>query len=85
MVAKEFQAVVLAAGHGTRITDLVGNRPKCLIPIGPFPLIFYPLKMLVSSGFTGELIIPKKRIKRKYNMKLLTCRSNYHRIGVSKK
>jgi translation initiation factor eIF-2B subunit gamma len=56
MVAKEFQAVVLAAGHGTRFTDLVGNRPKCLIPVGPYPLIYYPLSSLAKYGFSGECI-----------------------------
>lgn len=54
MVAQEFQAVVLAAGHGTRFTDLVGNRPKCLLPIGPFPLIYYPLQLLHKYGFQGK-------------------------------
>lgn len=54
MVAQEFQAVVLAAGHGTRFPDLVGNRPKCLLPIGPFPLIYYPLQLLHKYGFQGK-------------------------------
>lgn len=54
MVAAELQAVVLAAGHGTRFTDLVGNRPKCLLPVGSFPLIFYPLKLLQKYGFEGK-------------------------------
>lgn len=56
MGAKEFQAVVLAAGHGTRFTDLVGNRPKCLLPVGPNPLIFYPLQLLQKYGFEGKKI-----------------------------
>lgn len=63
MVAREFQAVVLAAGHGTRFTDLVGNRPKCLIPIGPYPLIFYPLNLLEKYGFSGEFLL-KTEIRR---------------------
>lgn len=54
MVAREFQAVVLAAGHGSRVTDLVGNRPKCLLPVGPFPLIFYPLQLLQKYKFEGK-------------------------------
>lgn len=54
MVAQEFQAVVLAAGHGTRFTDLIGSRPKCLLPIGPFPLIYYPLQLLQKYGFQGK-------------------------------
>ena len=54
MVAREFQAVVLAAGHGSRVTDLIGNRSKCLLPIGPFPLIFYPLQLLQKYKFEGK-------------------------------
>lgn len=59
MVAREFQAVVLAAGHGTRFTDLVGTRPKCLLPVGPHPLIFYPLQLLQKYGFDGKITLIK--------------------------
>lgn len=55
-MVREFQAVVFAAGHGTRFTDLVGNRPKCLLPLGPFPLIFYPLQLLQKYGFEGNFV-----------------------------
>ena len=54
----EFQAVVLAAGIGTRFRDLVGNRPKCLLQVGPYPMIFYPLNFAATYGFEGN----KKRI-----------------------
>lgn len=50
----EFQAVVLAGGRGTRLPELTGDRPKCLLPIGPFPLIWYPLQMLQKHGFQGN-------------------------------
>jgi translation initiation factor eIF-2B subunit gamma len=49
----EFQAVILAGGIGSRYRDLVGNRPKCLLPVGPYPLIFYPLNFLNTYGFQG--------------------------------
>lgn len=50
-----FQAVVLAGGPGSRIPDLVPNvKPKCILPIGPYPLIWYPLQMLQSHGFQGN-------------------------------
>lgn len=55
MVVLEFQAVVLAAGRGTRLPELTGDRPKCLLPIGPFPLLWYPLHMLQKHGFLGKL------------------------------
>lgn len=42
------------AGHGNRCNELVRNRVKCLMPVGPFPLIFYPLSLLQKHGFKGE-------------------------------
>lgn len=57
MVASEFQAIVLAAGNGSRMTELSGERPKCLLPIGPLPLIWYPLHMLQKHGFQGNIYL----------------------------
>lgn len=34
----EFQAIVFAGGRGSRYPDLIGDRPKCLLPIGPIPI-----------------------------------------------
>lgn len=57
MTRTEFQAVILAAGGGSRFPELTGDRPKCLLPIGPFPMIFYPLQMLQKHGFQEIIII----------------------------
>lgn len=57
MTRTEFQAVVLAAGRGSRFPDLIGDRPKCLLPIGPFPMIFYPLHMLQKHGFHEIIVV----------------------------
>lgn len=53
----EFQAVLLAGGRGTRFPELTGDKPKCLLPIGPFPLVFYPLQMLHRNGFQEVLVV----------------------------
>lgn len=53
----EFQAIVLAGGRGTRLPELVGERPKCLLPIGPFPMIFYPLYLLQKHGFQEIIVV----------------------------
>jgi CTP:molybdopterin cytidylyltransferase MocA len=51
----EFQAVVLAAGKGSRMNDLIRPQtPKCLLPIANKPLLWYPLQMLQAHGFAGE-------------------------------
>ena len=53
----EFQAVVLAGGKGSRMNELTrGKTPKCLLPIGNKPMVWFPLKMLESHGFAGEMI-----------------------------
>lgn len=58
MVATEFQAVVLAGGRGSRYNELTGGtHPKCLLPIGPFPMIFYPLHMLHRHGFQEIIVV----------------------------
>ena len=49
----ELQAVVLAGGVGTRMRELTKGRPKCLLPVGNRPILFYPLHSLVLASFTG--------------------------------
>lgn len=53
----EFQAVVLAAGKGSRIPEITAGKPKCLLPVGAKPLVWYPLHKLQSSGFTDVILI----------------------------
>lgn len=53
-VQAEFQVVVLAAGKGSRMLEITSGQPKCLLPIGPKPLIWYTLNKLQNSGFTGK-------------------------------
>lgn len=50
----EFQVIVLAAGKGSRITELTARKPKCLLPIGNRPMLYYPLKKIEESGFRGN-------------------------------
>jgi len=54
----EFQAVVLAGGKGSRMNELTrGKTPKCLLPIGNKPMVWFPLKMLESHGFAEAIVI----------------------------
>lgn len=57
MTQLEFQAIVLAGGRGTRFQELTGERLKCLLPIGPYPMIFYPLEMLQKHGFQEIIVV----------------------------
>lgn len=49
----EFQAVILAAGRGSRLPDVGGTVSKCLLPVGPYPVLWYSLNMLEKYGFQG--------------------------------
>jgi dTDP-glucose pyrophosphorylase len=51
--SQEFQAVVLAGGKGSRMMDLTQSTSKCFLPIGNYPMVWYPLNMLQSIGFQG--------------------------------
>lgn len=50
----ELQAVLMAAGGGSRMTDLTYNSPKAMLPVGNKPLMWYPLNLLERVGFEGE-------------------------------
>ena len=46
---KKVSALLLAAGHGTRLKPLTMNWPKCLMPIGKYPLLEYWLSNLYTN------------------------------------
>ena len=51
----EFQCVILAAGAGSRMYPLTEEIPKALLPVGNFPLIWYPIHQLQKYGFDGTV------------------------------
>ncbi|CAG4937875.1 unnamed protein product [Colias eurytheme] len=53
----EFQAVILAAGRGSRMPDVGGTVSKCLLPIGPYPLLWYSLNLLERVGFQETMVL----------------------------
>ncbi|XP_014250346.1 translation initiation factor eIF-2B subunit gamma [Cimex lectularius] len=57
VTSAELQAVVLAAGKGSRMTELTARRPKCLLPIGNLPMIYFPLDLLERSGFKDAIVV----------------------------
>lgn len=50
------QAVILAAGVGSRLQTVSGGAPKCLIDIGGRALIMHQLEMLADHG-VGPVIV----------------------------
>lgn len=51
--APEFQALVLAAGRGSRMPEITTGKPKCLLPVGTKPLVWYSLFKLQELDFHG--------------------------------
>ncbi|XP_072172855.1 translation initiation factor eIF2B subunit gamma-like [Diadema setosum] len=69
----EFQAVIMAAGRGSRMTDLSNNIPKALLPIGNHPMIWYPIMMLERAGFERAIIVTLDSVGKDLRQKLKSC------------
>lgn len=67
---KEFQAVVLAAGGGSRMTELTRSQYKCLLPIGNVPMLWYPLQLLERVGFKEAIVIISEYMERNVSLAL---------------
>ncbi len=48
--------IILAGGLGTRLRGVVGDRPKCLAPIGARPFLAIQLDTLFAAG-VGEVVL----------------------------
>ncbi len=50
------QAMILAAGLGTRLRPLTDTMPKALVPVGGMPLIDVVARRLLSQGFSRLVV-----------------------------
>jgi glucose-1-phosphate cytidylyltransferase len=59
------KAVILAGGYGTRISEESGVRPKPLVEIGNYPILWHIMKLyshhginefIICSGYKGHMI-----------------------------
>lgn len=53
----KLDAVILAAGAGSRMVELTRGRPKCLLPVGNHSLIWFAINGLKSIGITRIIIL----------------------------
>lgn len=50
------KAVILAGGFGTRMSEETGLRPKPLVEIGEFPVLWHIMKIYAAHGITEFVI-----------------------------
>src|SRR5436190_18239872 len=50
------QAMILAAGSGTRLRPLTDDIPKGMVPIGGKPVLEYAIRRLAAAGVTDIVI-----------------------------
>lgn len=55
------KGVILAGGTGTRLFPLTNATNKHLLPVGREPMIYNPIKQLLSAGINDILIITSKQ------------------------
>ncbi|MGE3804972.1 MAG: sugar phosphate nucleotidyltransferase [Gemmataceae bacterium] len=51
------RGVILAGGKGTRLGELTRVTNKHLLPVGPFPMVYHPLKKLVGAGIKDIVLV----------------------------
>jgi glucose-1-phosphate thymidylyltransferase len=55
--AMELRGVVLAGGKGTRLGELTKVTNKHLLPVGPVPMVYHPIKKLTGAGIKEILLV----------------------------
>lgn len=53
----DLRGVVLAGGKGTRLGELTKVTNKHLLPVGPLPMVYYPIKKLIGCGILDILLV----------------------------
>jgi glucose-1-phosphate thymidylyltransferase len=51
------RGVILAGGKGSRLGELTKVTNKHLLPVGPFPMVYHPLKKMVGAGIHDILLV----------------------------
>src|ERR1700681_2029611 len=53
----EIRGVILAGGKGTRLGELTKVTNKHLLPVGPYPMVYHPLKKMTGAGIRDILLV----------------------------
>ena len=54
------KGLICAGGEGTRLGELTRVTNKALLPVGSWPMIYYPLQLLQLAGITDVLVVTGK-------------------------
>ncbi len=54
------KGIVLAGGHATRLYPLTKVTNKHLLPVGKFPMIYYPIARLMEGGVEEMLVVTSR-------------------------
>ena len=58
------KAIILAAGHGSRLLPLTLTTPKCLVAVGGRAILDHQLDAVAAAGFDGAVIVGGYRIEQ---------------------
>jgi glucose-1-phosphate thymidylyltransferase len=53
----QIRGIILAGGKGTRLGELTKVTNKHLLPVGPYPMVYHPLKKLVGAGIRDIMLV----------------------------
>ena len=51
------RGIVLAGGKGSRLGELTKVTNKHLLPVGPIPMVYHPLKKIIGAGIRDILVV----------------------------
>ena len=51
------KALILAAGFGSRLKDLTGEKPKALVPVNGRPILDYQLEALRQNNILDVVLV----------------------------